>query len=727
MSLRLASALGAIKYPTVTATNLGFVSMSDDSIVALNNRSLGFRAYYGTYWPRHLYGRVARELANQGAKTIAYDILFGELHPDDAPVQGSGSLTNLIESDEYFARLIKKAGNVLLASEHGIPPLLFRTNALAMGDISADKDLDGVLRRAKAFQYYTNWHRLFQQVGDDPEMGVDLSKAVVEPRRLILPRAGADAKKPNTETNQLIIFPLDEQGRFDLADFDTNLPPQMQRYQPPFTRERVWHMGIELAAQQLKLDLDKAQADLEHGRITLRGASLERTIPVDANGYFYINWSVKVNDKAHLAQAHVEDVLRQGLTRQAGDTNGLDQRMRGKLVVIGSTATGNDLTDRGATPLEKDTFLVSKHWNVANSVITGQFIRSGGLAVEVWCIILAGTVAAALTWRLNTLRALLAIAAVLVIYVALTLAVFVEFRYWLPLVLPVGGGLLTTHGCLLAYLVVFERAEQRRVRSVFSKVVSPGVVHELLRLEKLPLKGARRKLTVFFSDIRGFTEMTDVNQDQAAEYIKQNRLTGAAAETYSEQQAGETLDTVNLYLSLIAEKVIQNNGTIDKFIGDCVMAFWGAPTANPQHAVACVRAAIDAQRAVYRLNQTRQIENRRREEENVGLRFQGEPLLPMQAILAVGCGINTGTVTVGLMGSDEHGLNYTVFGREVNLASRLESVSGRGRIIISEATLAEIIQDDPELALACVKLEPVQVKGIRNAVQIYEVPWRVGE
>jgi class 3 adenylate cyclase len=82
-------------------------------------------------------------------------------------------------------------------------------------------------------------------------------------------------------------------------------------------------------------------------------------------------------------------------------------------------------------------------------------------------------------------------------------------------------------------------------------------------------------------------------------------------------------------------------------------------------------------------------------------------------------------VTVGLMGGKQ--LNYTVFGGDVNLASRLESVSGRGRIVISEATLAEIIQDDANLALSCIKLPPEKVKGIDEPVHIYEVPWRTGE
>jgi adenylate cyclase len=165
---------------------------------------------------------------------------------------------------------------------------------------------------------------------------------------------------------------------------------------------------------------------------------------------------------------------------------------------------------------------------------------------------------------------------------------------------------------------------------------------------------------------------------------------------------------------------------VDKYIGDCVMAFWGAPIPNPQHALHCVRAALDAQRAIFRLNRERELENQRRVVENARLEEAGLPLLPTLAILSVGTGINTGVVTVGLMGSEER-LNYTVFGRDVNVASRLETVSGRGRIIISEATLAEIIQDDPTLALACVELPPEKVKGIRDAVHIYEVPWRTGE
>ena len=98
-------------------------------------------------------------------------------------------------------------------------------------------------------------------------------------------------------------------------------------------------------------------------------------------------------------------MLWQDKQRLLGETNGLSDAFRGKLVVVGSTAQGNDLTDRGATPLEKDTLLVSKHWNVANSVITGQFIRRASLPVELALIILLGALTAFLTWQLRAFSA----------------------------------------------------------------------------------------------------------------------------------------------------------------------------------------------------------------------------------------------------------------------------------------------------------------------------------
>ena len=228
--------------------------------------------------------------------------------------------------------------------------------------------------------------------------------------------------------------------------------------------------------------------------------------------------------------------------------------------------------------------------------------------------------------------------------------------------------------------------------------------------------------------MRGFTQFTDVSQDQVAELVAKNRLTGTAAEAAFDEQARETLATVNRYLGVVADTVIARDGLLDKFIGDCVMAFWGAPNPDPHHALACVRAALEAQRAIYELNRQRAKENQQREIENqarVSAGLLPKPLLP---ILFLGTGINTGMATVGMMGSEVKTVvrqaNYTVFGREVNLASRLEGASGRGRIYISETTYQHLLRDDPALAATSIALAPVAVKGFRNAVKVYEVPWR---
>jgi adenylate cyclase len=284
--------------------------------------------------------------------------------------------------------------------------------------------------------------------------------------------------------------------------------------------------------------------------------------------------------------------------------------------------------------------------------------------------------------------------------------------------------MLALHGILLVHLVVFEEQDKRRVRSLFSKLVSPKIVNELLRVDELAIGGSHREVTVFFADVRGFTTLTDQMQETVAEHVRKHQVDGPTAEKYFEESARETLEIVNLYLATVAEVVKKHDGTLDKYIGDCVMAFWNAPTTNEKHAVSAVLAAIDAQRAIYELNVKREAVNPARERDNQARLAAGMPPKPLNVALQLGTGINTGLVTAGLMGSYEHGFNYTVFGREVNLASRLEGVSGSGRIIISDLTYFQLLRHAPELAATCVELFPVTVKGLKDAVRIYEVPWQ---
>lgn len=700
-------------------------------------------------WPRLVYGRIVRELSAQGARAIGFDILFDQRYPDNYTVaMPDGSRMG---SDEFFSFQLARAGNVALAADlsvgderrsdpnppssvltpeqadpggpaqtnktvgkYTVPSELFLTNCWRMGNIYANLD-SGVLRRAKA---YVNmppiriWHPSVKDYARAVDL--DLDSAIIDTNGIAFRQRGTD---------DIIPLPLLENGGVDMEEIGEDpVPDPVPAYL--MIQEKVWHLGIVLAARELGLDLD--HPTIEEGRITLKGpGDVKRVIPVDEDGYFFIDWAITWDSLR--AQTKFMDSVESLLIQDAGRMNnnpGSNELYKDKLVVIGSVGSGNNVSDMGATPLEDRTLLVTKHFNVANSVIMDRFVQRHSYGVQMACILFLGIVSATLTWRLRAFTALLGMISVLAIYVVAGVFAYVEHRYWFPFILPVFGAVVT-YGGMVTYRVVFEQREQRRVKSMFSKLVSPNVVNELLESESIHLGGARREITVFFADVRGFTSMTDVNQAKAETYVREHGLTGAEADVVYDRQARDTLETVNLYLATIADVIKKHAGTLDKYMGDCVMAFWGAPTPNDQHALCCVRAAIDAQRAMYDLRVERFAENKRRELENEDRRAAGQEPLPMLPLLDLGTGINSGVAIVGLMGSDAHIVNYTVFGREVNLASRLEGVSGRGRIIIGEATHRELCRDDPALAAQCAELAPVTVKGITQPVRIFEVPWKI--
>jgi class 3 adenylate cyclase/CHASE2 domain-containing sensor protein len=653
----------AVKYGCTTDnTNLLALNIDDETIAKLAGGYFGEPLSFP--FPRSVYGRAVRELKEEGATVVGFDILMDQPRASDPVVrETNGTSVEIIGSDAFFARQLKAAGNVVLARNRSLegivePYPLFRTNATP-GDISSSPDFDGVLRRVKPY---------------DPEDG--------------------------------------------------------------------WALAVILAAKALNLNLE--HPEFGPGEIILGGPNgLERRLPLDREGYMLINWHIpkRVIPSTSLLSAFGLDFLRHApasdaqlaidlkLSLQMLRTNGFPSPngqtpFKDKIVFVGSTATGNNVSDKGATPLAKDDFLISKHWNIANSILENQYIRTTPYWLDALLIFVLGVFSGLITLRSRIVIAVTLVLAALAAFVAMAWLVFMRFNLWVPIVLPAAGSLFLTHIAMVAYLYTAEQSERRRVRAVFSKIVAPEVVNTLLESEKLSLGGARRQITVFFADIRGFTEMTDTIQARAEDHVRDAKLSPELAEAYFDQRAAETLETVNLYLAAIADMVKKHAGTLDKYIGDCVMAFWGAPVPNEKHALGCVRAAIDAQRALHALNQTRVLENKRREQENPARVAAGEAPLPVLPVLSLGSGINSGTAIVGLMGSDAHILNYTVFGREVNLASRLESLSGRGRIIVGEGTYLDLKRDDPALAATCVPQPPATVKGFRSAVNTYEVPWK---
>lgn len=688
------------------ATNLGLIEISDDTIADVNSGDLGFK--FGLYWPREVYGRALHELTRQEAKAVAFDIMFAELRGDHPPVRLADGST--ISSDRYFARQLSESGNVILgADEDLLPAPLFRKAAWKVGGIGTTRDPDGVLRRARAYEDYTVWHPVI--VSMDKQLALNLGKSSVQSNQIIFTRK-------NGETFAL---PRDADGMIATSNIDNSGQAGLPDKFTPFTCLRVWNMGIVLAARELGLDLDRAE--IAPGKIILRGSNnVTRAIPVDKDGYFYIDWSLTLNDP-HVTQGGFEDLLSAPFERAKG--NPAPNIWSNKLVVIGSTATGNELSDMGSTPLESSTFFITTHLNVANSVITNRFIHPTPLALDLALIILVGSISAWITRVMpRPATAPLLMLVFGAVYVGVCVILYIQSRLWAPIILPVGCAGFLTNLSVMTYRVRVEQSEKKRVKQLFSRLVSPDVVNEVLGAPTLKLGGVRREITIYFADVRGFTELTDLTQEQAAEFVKKNKLSDQEAETYFDAQARETLATISLYLATIADIVKQHKGLLDKYIGDCVMAFWGAPVPNPQHAVDAVRAAVEAQQALAALNQQRSAQNQRNEAENIERLRMGLAPHPLLPVLSMGSGINTGQAVVGYMGSKVHLLNYTAFGREVNLASRLEGVSGHGRILIGEGTFAALQRDDAALAGKCLEWAPRTVKGFRNAVRIYEVLWQ---
>ncbi|MFM8470380.1 MAG: CHASE2 domain-containing protein, partial [Limisphaerales bacterium] len=490
-------ARSALKHQPPCATNLAFVFIGDNDIKNIADGSGGELDYrYGLYWPRAVYGHLVSELKAQGAKLTAFDVLFGELRHDHPPVVIATNQAPL-SSDEFFANRLREAGNVAIATSDGLAPnALFLGNARTRGDISSERDSDGVLRRARAFRTVRFWHTVIERYA--ARYNFTPSEAL----------AGKVKLQLLGSTQMLDVqIPIAQDTTFDInafkAQFEGGSGSSFSMRGKAYRDQRVWHMGIVMAAAELGLDLQKAEFDPKARRIHLPGTNgVHRTLPVDAEGRFHVDWSLESND-SRLTEKNITHLLLQEKIRRDGKGQDIEPAFQNKVVIVGSIATGNDLTDRGATPLNNDSFLVSKHWNVANSVIMNRFIARSPLWLELVAVVVMGLLAVALTRALRAGWGTLAVLAVIPCYILLAQHLFVEHRYWIPIMLPVLGALLVNHGALIAYDIVFEQGEKRRVKNVFSKLVSPNVVNKLLESERLRLGGKREKITVFFADVRG--------------------------------------------------------------------------------------------------------------------------------------------------------------------------------------------------------------------------------
>jgi len=362
--------------------------------------------------------------------------------------------------------------------------------------------------------------------------------------------------------------------------------------------------------------------------------------------------------------------------------------LSGRIVLIGlSLHTAVDADASGADAFATSDTVRSGHLTsgvevqatILDNLRHGLFIRPASTAAEAAAILLAAALAAAIAWRPMDHRAFVAGGVLLILVGLASYLLLREGRMFLPPLAP-GLAVLITLAPIAARDQSHERRLRRQVTRAFSHYLAPAMVQRLARdPESLRLGGERRELSILFCDVRNFTPM--------AERMKGDpeRLT----------------QLVNRILTPLSAAVLDHGGTIDKFIGDCVMAFWNAPLDDPAHAIHAVEAALAMLEGIDRLNAA------------LAAEAAGEPA----PRLAVGVGVNTGVCVVGNMGSDQR-FDYTALGDAVNYASRLEGASKLAGVpLLLGAATAAAVRDafDPVL------VGRIAVKGRSGAEPVFTV------
>lgn len=709
------------------STNLAMVFLDDRTASKLETGTLRSHRIYGPYRtgfpiPRYIHGDFLDLIRDSRPQLICYDVLFAERRGDHPvfPLPGGG----VIESDQVFADDIRQTGNVVLAmTDNVLPNALFRDSCSQVGHISAEPDFDGVLRRIRPRVTTRLWHEIFElTIGE--ASGFPPEDAIITPESIYW----ADMDAEGGVERILFEVKLNGNGEFDVLNSKFDFGPFTDeeiieyfggsRYHKPFEEITYWHLGFIMAAAELGLDLAKATELDNPPRLEIPDQNgLIYRVPLDADGNFVIRWKLRV-DSPSITTASLSDFF-----DTLSDTAGFMEQWRDKLILIGSNATGNNLRDISSTPLSSTDFAMMTHLNVANSIIQNDYIR---VTREPWksvIFVMTVFVASLISLKVRAPYDSITILGIAVLYVIFAFQAFSFWNLWLPMALPVAGGLGLTHVLNIGNRALSEQKEKSRIRKVFGQTVSPNVVNVLLKEDTSEIQGSTETITTIFSDIRGFTDMTDSLESKGYEYASSLGLKGEQIDSFLELQTRSMLQAVNENLSIQAETIKIYNGTLDKYIGDCVMAFWGAPTADDEHALHCVQSTIASHKAMLKLNVLREQENRIITEENRRKLEDGQIPTPLKPLLDMGAGINSGKAIVGLIGSTRHISNYTVFGRSVNLAARLEATSGRGRIRIGETTRNQLVASLPDFDRWLKAHPPTFLKGFSQSIPTWEVHW----
>ncbi len=622
-------------------------------------------------WPRDTYAKVIDNLSRWGAKVIGIDVLFSEkennpllevLDKTDLEERVSAGLIEeyqkQFDSDKLLADSIKRAGNVVLG-------YYFFTE----GDEQVKHLTEAEKQKAEKIILKGMIPLVRSKVKDNEEFLVRRGYGIETSIESI--------SRACKNYGFLNIFP-DSDGVLRKVTL-----PMKYEY------EKDWYGSFPL--QILKNYFDE-NIQLEVSSEGISALTLgEKNIPIDTSGAMLLDQSASLDSFPTYSFVDVMD-----------GTVDSPAKFKDKIVLIGITDPGL-MRDTWATPTDtvvagikihaQTIYTILNNWFMSysrtlisnvhpNTILKDEFVYYSdevNLANILTIILLGGILVLAIPKFAHASYGAYTAILLLVGYSLAAFLLLKNMRLWLNMVYPISSiALVYTTETLYRALTTERKA--REIRGAFQTYVPPQIVDELIKNpEKLKLGGERKTVSILYSDVKGFT-------------------------TISEKLSPEELvEFMNNYLTPMSDIVFKYEGTLDKYIGDAVLAFYGAPLLQEDHHLRVVLSALDMISALKKLRKK--------------LKEQNKPSID------IGIGINTGEVSVGNMGSKTR-LDYTIMGDNVNLTQRIEELTRiyKNNILLSEFTYREIKEQ-----ILCREIDEVTVRGRTQGVKIYEPICRMEE
>ncbi len=568
-----------------------------------------------------------------------------------------------------------------------ISPLLEHSKEIGHVAILPDEE-DGVVRSVplliqRNHKYFL--HLALMAVGD--YLGVGNGGLVFYPGKSLslFSASGKEIKIPVNSSGQALIDFAGRSGHLGWQDSFTiisyRLPLELSSTRRDLTLlqealdQKYTRGSISRLRQTLSTATSPEEKDKLEEQIITKEKELEAFIKLSIEKTRALHLVAEGEKKEQLAATLKE--MKQELfaltrlkEREKAPSSYLRERVEGKICLVGTLFTGG--TDFYPTPYDPSSPNIILYCNLINMVLNESFIKYDKQKYNLPILATLGTGTAVITMAVGSLRGGGALAGLIGLYLGISFSLLAYFGIWLHAAGPLIA-MITSYTAVTVYKQLTEERMRRQIKHLFEHYLHPTVVNELIKdPKKLRLGGERKELTVYFTDIQGFTPMAESMRPEELEKL------------------------LNAYLSTITDIILQYGGTVDKFEGDAIMAFFGAPVDQKDHAIRACKAALESLKAL----------------EQLKSQFIKSGWPPIRART----GINTGTVVVGNMGTKTR-FDYTVIGDSVNLAARLETANKalQSSILIGPETFEQVKSE-----VLCLYLGLIHVKGKTRAIEVYE-------